>query len=139
MIKYKIILQKDFLKNKKSLMDFYQPAYNEPYLKALKNSDLICVCIEKDKIIWWMRVITDFNRFALLVDFFVKKDNQNKWIWWNITKKVLNYLKKEKVFNVMLTTDPRHPWLVDYYKKFWFNEDLEWTPMIIINKEYLLI
>lgn len=119
MFEYKILSNSEIIENEKILMDFFQPAYNEPYWEALKNSDFVWICLDWEKIVWWWRIITDKNRFALFCDFFVLNGYRKKGIWTEIMK-IITENDKFKVQKILLVSDSKSPWLVDFYYKFWF-------------------
>lgn len=122
MYKFKIIKQNNIPKYRKLLMEFYQDYYSKSYYPALKNSALVCYCIKDNKIIGAGRAISDLNRFALIVDLIISSNKQNQGIGSKIIKMIIKEYIKSKICYIGVVTDPRFPWLIDFYTKLGFTK-----------------
>ncbi len=129
MDKFKIIKQHNIPKYRKLLMEFYQDYYGRSYYPALKNSALVCCCIKDNKIIGAGRTISDLNRFALIVDLIVSSDKQNQGVGSEIIEMIIKEYVKLKICYIGVVTDPRFPWLIDFYTKLGFTKANDETYM----------
>lgn len=66
------------------------------------------------------RILTDYSRYALLLDLIVRKTERNKGIGKKLVKLAKNYCKKKGIKKLILTTDPKTNWLTDFYQKLGF-------------------
>jgi len=76
--------------------------------------------LKKNEIVGACRIITDFSRYAFLLDLIVRKKERRKGIGTELAKLASQYCKKKKVKKLILTTDPRLDWLTDFYTKSGF-------------------
>lgn len=123
-ITYKTITPKELLKYQTGLLDLLKSEYNTPkeLLKSFKNTDYIVLALDWDKVIWSNQIITDKHYVAFLINLWVKEEYRKDWIWWKIIENTIKQAKKLKVKWIELIPDTSHPWLVDFYAKYWFKE-----------------
>ncbi|MCX6717394.1 MAG: GNAT family N-acetyltransferase [Candidatus Taylorbacteria bacterium] len=116
-----VTLRKDYSKLEDQIVNFYAPKYQHPFTKeTVKNSALICLAFEDDKIVGGIRAVSDLTRHALIVDLIVDKSYRKNKIGTKLLLALLKELKKCKVKNIGLTTEPGVDWLVDFYHKHGF-------------------
>lgn len=123
-IKFKVITPKDLKHYQAGLLDLLKSEYNTPkaLLRSLKNTSYIIIALDWDNIIWSNQIITDKLYVAFLINLWVNPEYRKYWIWWKIIEKTLKQAKKTWAKWIELVPDPGHPWLVDFYSKYWFNE-----------------
>ena len=110
-------------KYKKELLNFYNRYFTEESnKKVIANTQIFFALMTSNEIIGACRVLTDFSRQATLFDLIVRKFYRNNKIGTKLTKRAINYCKKEKINKLILTTDPRHTWLTDFYIKTGFSK-----------------
>lgn len=121
----RILTAKTIPTYKTLLLNFYDPNKNRPidYWKSLKNSTFIIAAFEDEKIVGATRILTDLYMCAMIFDVLVDPGYRNKGIGEKIMKKTVEFCRKKQIKNVELVTDPSHPWLPDFYKKFGFTVD----------------
>ena len=129
-MKYLTIYNKDIEEYKKKLGDFYFPSYSPEYIKAIENTPIICVCFDGEVIVGAGRILTDFNRFAFFVDLNVSKSYRRRGIGTQLVKNMLNECLKINITRyIELSTDPKLPWLEEFYTKNGFSKDSDSTHM----------
>ncbi len=122
MLSYLIINHKNISEFQNSITDFYQNHYQKEYLSATKNTPLFVVCLKNKTIVGACRILTDFNRFAFLLDLRVQEDMRNQGIAQKIIKKSIKICKKLKIDHINLSTSPKQDWLVGFYEKLGFKK-----------------
>lgn len=121
--KYQTISNVEIGQYKRELMEFFgQYKYTEDYSTAIDNAAFVCVCFSDEKIIGAGRVVSDLSRFGFIVDLNVEKNNQKKGIGKQLVKNMVKACLDAKIRYIELSTDPRYPWLEDFYKKIGFNK-----------------
>lgn len=132
-ITYKTITPKELKKYQAGLLDLLKSEYNTPkeLLKSFKNTDYIVLALDWDKVIGSNQIITDKYYVAFFVNLWVKEEYRKDWIWWKIIENTIKQAKKLKVKWIELIPDASHPWLVDFYAKYWFKE---WKYMYLRGK-----
>lgn len=85
--------------------------------QMILNSQGLAVAYKSDKIVGTGRIVGDGIRFAYIVDLVVNDSYQKQGIG---TQIVQTLAKNAKTLWVELTTDPRDPGLIDFYKKAGF-------------------
>jgi len=115
--KYKNLV-KDFTNHIGVIVEFYQPKYHKTFNEdTVRNSAIICLAFNGNKVIGAVRVISDLTRHALIVDLIVEEEFRKQGIGSVLLKNAVAKLKSIGVANISLATDPKYPWLVDFYKK----------------------
>lgn len=116
-----IITKDDLAKYKTDLVNFYDRYFPKESNKIMaKNCPVFFVAIRNNELIGACRLLTDFSRYALLLDLIVRKTERNKGIGKNLVKQVTSYCKDQKIHHLILTTDSRVAWLTDFYQKLGF-------------------
>jgi len=125
MYKYKIIKDKEIEKYKKELISFYkkEKQLNDHYLRSLKNSSFVVICLYKKSIIGSVRVISDLREFALLMDLFVAKKFRKKGIGTKIMGLIINECRKIGIKNLSLLVDCKKSWLLKWYQRLGFKKN----------------
>lgn len=122
-ISYRIIEKEDFSRFGANLVNFYDRYFpRESNKLVVKNSSVFFIASRKKEIIGVCRVVTDFSRYALLLDLIVRKVERGKGIGKNLTNLASGYCKDKKIKHLILTTDPRLNWLTDFYAKLGFRK-----------------
>lgn len=118
---FKLICGKDKNKFKKEIINFYNRYFpEESNILIANNSSVFFIAKKNKEIIGATRLITDNSRYALLLDLIVRKSERDKGIGKKILVLVKNYCNDQKIKHLILTTDPRYPWLTNFYKKSGF-------------------
>lgn len=121
-ISYKVIEKRNLPQFKSSLVNFYNRYFPEESNRlVVENSSVFFVAVERNKIIGVCRIITDFSRYALLLDLIVRKTARGQGMGKNLVKLASAYCKNKKIKHLILTTDPRFSWLKDFYTQLGFN------------------
>lgn len=111
------IKQNEIKNYQKALLDFYTVNYQateDYYSKALENSQIICFCLDEEKIIGACRIISDLRRHGHIVDFVVDPDYRKQGIGGQIIDEAINKMKKLGIKFIGLTCRRE---LVSYYGK----------------------
>jgi len=120
-ISYKAIEKSSLPHFEAALISFYNRYFPEKSNKlAVENSSVCFVALKKNEIIGACRIITDYSRYALLLDLIVRKSERRKGIGSHLTKLACRYCQKKKIKKLILTTDPRSNWLTSFYTKSGF-------------------
>jgi len=120
-ISYKVIEKSKLPRFKLQLVSFYNRYFSKNSNKiAIQNSSVCFIALKKNEIVGACRIITDFSRYAFLLDLIVRKKERRKGIGTELAKLASQYCKKKKVKKLILTTDPRLDWLTDFYTKSGF-------------------
>lgn len=128
--KFQTITKSEISQHKEALMEFFGSfRYTEDYSVAIDNSAFITVCWQDEKIVGAGRAVSDLSRFAFIVDLNVKKAYQNKGIGKQLMKDLVQACLEAKIRYIELSTDPRYPWLVEFYKKIGFDKVTDSTLM----------
>ena len=126
-MKYKIVKKL----NKKQTKELYQLYKKEWWTnrrklrdikKMLKHTDIVLGVIDKDdRLIGFVRVLSDFTYKAEIYDLIVDKKYRGKKIGAALLKKILKHKKLKSIehFNLQCKSE-----MVDYYKKFGFKKKL---------------
>lgn len=118
MIKILLLSKKEFLKYADQIVDFYAPKYKHQFTETtVNNSAIICLAFDDNKIIGAVRTVSDLSRHALIVDLIVDENYRKQKIGTKLLEAIISELKKYKVKNIGLTTEPGVDWLADFYKK----------------------
>jgi ribosomal protein S18 acetylase RimI-like enzyme len=118
-----IILKKNYTGYADSIVEFYAPQYKYPFTKkTVQNSAIICLAYDGDKIIGGIRAISDLSRHGLIVDLAVEEKHRKQNVGTELLQSIISELKKDKVKNIGLTTEPGIDWLANFYKKSGFEE-----------------
>lgn len=121
--KFQTITKSEITQYKEKLIEFFTAfRYIEDYPLAIDNSAFISVCWLDEKIVGAGRVVSDLSRFAFIVDLNVKKAHQNKGIGKHIVKDMVQICLDAKIRYIELSTDPKHDWLEDFYKRIGFDK-----------------
>jgi len=113
-----ITLIKSFSNYIETIVEFYQPKYKKPFNEnTVMNSAIICLAFDNDKVVGAVRAISDLSRHALIVDLIVEEESRKQGIGSKLLGNIVKELKSINVANISLATDPKYPWLVDFYKK----------------------
>ena len=129
-MKYLTIQNKEIEEYIKPLGDFYFRLYGPDYIKAIENTPIICTCFDGEVIVGAGRILTDFNRFAFFVDLNVSKSYRRRGIGTQLIKNMLNECIKINITRyIELSTDPKSPWLEEFYTKLGFSKDSDSTHM----------
>ena len=121
-VSYKVIEKKNLPQLESDLVNFYNRYFPEESNRlAVKNSSVFFVALKRNEIIGVCRIITDFSRYALLLDLIVRKAERGKGIGKKLVKLTSSYCKDKKIKHLILTTDPRLVWLKDFYAKLGFD------------------
>ena len=111
-----INLKKDYSKYVDKITSFYKPRYEDSFSeKTLENTAVICLAMLDGEIVGAVRAISDLSRHSLVVDLVVAKDHRRKGIGTNLTNNIVSELSKETNRSVGLVTDPKSPWLKEFY------------------------
>lgn len=120
-ISYKVIEKSSLPHFEASLINFYNRYFPEKSNElAVRNSSVCFIALKKNEIIGACRIITDYSRYALLLDLIVRKNERRKGVGSRLAKLVCRYCKKKKIKKLILTTDPRLNWLTSFYTKSGF-------------------
>lgn len=95
-------------------------------LEIIKGSHIFAVCFADEKIIGMGRAISDKTSDAYIQDFTIKKEYRGKNIGSALLKKILNQLKKDKIFWIGLISEKNSK---IFYEKNGFNEMQATFPM----------
>lgn len=121
MYHYQTIHHQEIPKYRTKLAEFFlKLGYRKKYHTAIDNTAFICVCWENKKLVGAGRVVSDLNRFAFIVDLNVKKIHRRKGIGRQLIENLVKECQKKKIDHIELSTDPRYPWLEEFYKKAGF-------------------
>lgn len=113
-----IVLVKDFSDYTEEIVDFYQPKYKKTFNEdTVWNSAIICLAFDGDKVVGAVRAISDLSRHALIVDLIVEENFKRQGIGSKLLENIVGELKRMNVANISLATDPKYPWLVEFYEK----------------------
>lgn len=120
-VSYKIIEQKRLSEFEPELINYYNRYFPKESNKiAIPNSTIYFIAIRKEELIGVCRLLTDFSRFALLLDLIVRKVERNKGIGKTLVRLVSAYAKEKQIKHLILITDSRNNWLTDFYRKLGF-------------------
>ena len=120
-IAYKIIEKKDLPQIEQNLLDFYNRYFpNKSNQIIIKNCSVFFVAIKNNEVIGVCRMLTDFSRYAVLLDLIVRKLERKKGIGSQITRMATSYCKNKNIKHLILTTDPRDSSLTSFYQKLGF-------------------
>jgi len=121
--KYQIITKDNLSDHKKVLIDFFSKfRYPDDYEKAIDNSAFIAVCYEDENIVGAGRAVSDLSRFTFIVDLNVIKKYQKQGIGKRLIKELVTFSLKKNIRYIELSTDPRYPWLEQFYVKCGFQK-----------------
>lgn len=119
--KFQTITKKGMPEYRNAIIDFFgNYRYVEDYALAIDNSAFICVCWLNGKIVGAGRVVSDLSRFAFIVDLNVLENHRHKGIGKKLVKNMVQVCLDSKIRYIELSTDPRYPWLEDFYAKIGF-------------------
>lgn len=120
-IKYQLVEKEIFPQYKKKLINYYNRYFpKESNRITIPNSTVYFIAIRGEKLIGVCRLLTDFSRYALLLDLIVRKAERNKGIGKTLVRLVNTYAKEKQIKHLILTTDSRYNWLTDFYRKLGF-------------------
>ncbi len=115
-------LVKDYADCIDKIVSFYKPKYKKSFNEnTVWNSAIICLAFEDGKVVGAVRAISDLSRHALIVDLIVDEKLRKQGIGSRLLGNIVNELKSANIANISLATDPKYPWLVEFYKKNGFN------------------
>lgn len=119
-----IVLEKNHFEDyNRQILDFYENRFVNPFTQVtIDNSALICLAMDGKNIVGALRVISDLTRHAEIVDLNVRKAYRRQKVGTRLIQLALDYLVKNKVNNIGLTTEHGVDWLPDFYKKIGFTE-----------------
>jgi len=120
---YKIIEQKRLSEFKSKLINYYNRYFpKESNSIVVPNSSVFFAAFKNGEIVGACRIITDFSRYALLLDLIVRKKERRKGIGTQLAKLACQYCQKKRIKKLILTTDPRLNWLTKFYTKLGFKK-----------------
>ncbi len=120
-VKYLLLDRKRETRYEKEIIDYYNRYFPEESNKLIsKNSDVFWLAYKNKEIVGVLRMITDYSRYALLLDLIVRKAERNQGIGKKLVKLAEEYCKTKKINHLILTTDSRTSWLTDFYEKLGF-------------------
>lgn len=122
---FKYILIQNNKKNsyRKKIANFYNKYFpEESNIDVTNNTHFFVVALKEKEIIGVVRVLTDYSRYALLLDLIVKKSERNQGVGKQLVKLVTKYHQDNKIRHLILTTDSRFKWLSSFYKKLGFRK-----------------
>ena len=120
-ITYKRIEERERKQHFKNIVNFYNRYFPEESNKKIaKNSGVFWVARKNGEIVGIVRILTDYSRYALLLDLIVRKIERNQGIGKHLVNLASEYCKKKGIKHLILTTDPRFDWLTNFYKKSGF-------------------
>lgn len=116
-----LVLQKDYNSYWDKIMGFYKPEYEDTINdETINNSALIGLALADGVVVGAGRVISDLSRHAQIVDLVVDEAWRKQGIGSELTRKIIDKLKENKVLYIGLVRDPNFPWLKDFYTKLGF-------------------
>lgn len=105
-------LKKPTLENLTDILNLYieegwweDEPLTQKVLEIIKGSHIFAVCFADKKIIAMARAISDKTSDAYIQDFTVKKEFRNQKIGSALLSKILNQLKKDKIFWIGLISE----------------------------------
>lgn len=101
-------------------MDFYSHYYGQNYDIAIKNSSHVCCAIKDGTVIGACRLVSDYCSQTFIVDLVVKEKERKNGIGTRIMKDAIKCLLELDTYFNGISTDPRSPWLKNFYKKLGF-------------------
>ncbi|MCB9481474.1 MAG: GNAT family N-acetyltransferase [Desulfobacteraceae bacterium] len=126
-------LKNPTIKNLTDILDLYieegwweDEPLTDKVLEIVKGSHIFAVCFADERIIAMARAISDKASDAYIQDFTVKKEFRNKKIGSALLKKLLNQLKKDKIFWIGLISEKNSK---IFYEKNGFYEMKNAFPM----------
>ena len=116
-IRYLILYESNKQEYIDQILDFLDPENKRrDHLKrSLENSNYIIIALDWKKVVGLNQVITDYYYAAYFINLQVDPEYRKSWIWREIFRLTLDEAKRLEIKNIMLTTDPSHPWLQDFY------------------------
>ncbi|MCJ7804296.1 GNAT family N-acetyltransferase [Patescibacteria group bacterium] len=122
-IKYKFIKGGKKNNYKTEIVNYYNRYFpKNSNLLVMEKSSFFFIAKRDQKIIGIMRVLTDYSRYAFLLDLIVRKVERNNGVGKHLVNLVIKYCQKEKIKHIILTTDPRAKWLTHFYQKLGFKK-----------------
>ena len=119
---YNIVNKNDSSQLGKTLT-FYQTKYEIGYSDTtLENSAIIVTAKDGDKIVGAVRAISDMSRHSMVVDLIVDEKYRRQGIGTRLMEIIVEELKNKTERSIGLVTDPKLPWLEDFYKRIGFAE-----------------
>ena len=120
-IQFQIITKNKKKKYQSEIVNFYNRYFPEQENQLVaKNSSIFCIARRNDEIIGVARLLTDYSRYAVLLDLIVRKVERNKGIGKSIVNQIKTYCCEQGIRRLTITTDPRYKWLSSYYQKLGF-------------------
>jgi|SRR3989338_6802865 len=120
-ISYKRIEGKYKTRYFKQIVNFYNRYFPEDSNTLIaKNSSIFWLAIKNRETIGITRILTDYSRNAILIDLIIRKAERNRGVGKHLVNLVSEYCQKKGIKHLILTTDPRHDWLTNFYKKLGF-------------------
>ena len=112
----------DIEASKDIIYAFYLPKYYPEYTKAILNSGYVVVAVSNKQVVGALRIITDNDRFAFIVDFVVDEGVQKQGVGTKIMDKAVEVCEKELVEFTGLFVERVEglEWLVEFYEKLGF-------------------
>ena len=117
-----LTIEKDNLgQNEAKIAGFYNRYFPEKSNKIIaKNCAAFFIAQRNQEFIGVGRLLTDFSRYALLLDLIVRKIERNKGTGKTLVKRAISYCQSKKIQHLILTTDTRADWLTGFYQKLGF-------------------
>ena len=98
--------------------------------KCVEGSQIVIGLVENNKLIGFVRVITDYTFKALIFDLILKKEYRNK----NLGQKLMHLIKKhEKLKDIAHFELYCLPELIEFYKQFNFSEEIGGIKLLRCN------
>ena len=119
MIDIKIFDESNRKDIKGKVLDFYIPRFSNQFSElTFNNSAVICLALEDDsRVVGAVRAISDLTRHAMIVDLVVDANHRRQGIGTKLLQAMVSELKRHNIKDIGLTTDPKTPWLPDFYLK----------------------
>ena len=120
-LKYVLVENNNKVKYKGKIINYYNHYFPEESNKLIvKNSTVFWLAKKNNKIVGILRMLTDYSRYALLLDLIVKKAERKQGIGKKLVKLAEEYCINKQIKHLILTTDPHFNWLIDFYKELRF-------------------
>jgi len=129
-IEYILVDEENRNEYKNRIVEYYNRYFPEESNKLIaKHSDLFWLAIKDKELVGVTRMLTDFSRYALLLDLIVRKSKRNQGIGKTLVKLAEKYCKDQGISHLILTTDSRTDWLTGFYEKVDFKVVTDQTLM----------
>lgn len=117
-----LTIEKDSLgQDEAKIVEFYNRYFPKESNKTIaKNCAAFFIAQRGREFIGICRLLTDFSRYALLLDLIVRKAERNRGVGKTLAKMAVSYCQNKKIQHLILTTDARVDWLTSFYQKLGF-------------------